>query len=353
MSWFSENYEKAALGGAGVLALGLIYLGWSKYASIEESFPNPLTDKGSNETAVKDADLVSKASQSIIRARVWDREDADGREVDLFTGIPLFISRSAPDKIIDFDDSAGPEVHSGIKNTWWTANHIDPGFADSPHRDPDEDGFTNIEEYKASTDPNAKKDHPPLVYKLLYVKDESIGWVIRPGFGQDGGFPFKYEDGKGQTNSTPAGEVISPDGMFFAKGPQTNRFKLVGSEVRKEVNKSTQVEKEVTMVLIQDLRPNKKNLKPYAFPSPLQDDARKLPYVQYDRTAVFTLEALGGNGKQFQVEENTPFALPPEAATKDYIITKMTPESMTVEYPGPDKTRKTIEIQKGRLTDAP
>lgn len=346
MSWFAENYEKAALGVAGVLALGLTWFGFSKYGAVEQDFAISLVGSGKNETAVKSAELIQKASQSLKLPRTWQREEFDSRDVDLFTGVPLFISKSSKDKAIDLrkDDP----VHAPIPNTWWTEHALDPGFANSPQLDPDADGFNNLEEFQGKTDPNNAKSYPALIAKLLYVKDESLAWVIRPGYGTGSGFPFKYEDSKGGSNATPAGESISENGMFFPKAPQMNRFKLLGSEIIKETNPRTKIETDVTMVIIEDQRANKKGTK-YRFPSPLQDDARKQPYVQYDRTAVFSLEALGMGGKQFLIEENTTFGIPADSPKKDYLLKKVTPDSVTVEYPAPDGSRRTVDILKGGL----
>jgi hypothetical protein len=117
-----------------------------------------------------------------------------------------------------------------------------------------------------------------------------------------------------------------------------------------EVNPRTKAEKEVTIVTIEDQRPNKDRRK-YEFPSPLQDDERKKPFVQHDRTAVFSLEALGLEGKEFRVEENTAFALPPDAPQKNYLLKTVTPDSVTVEYPDAAGGRATITINKGALPD--
>ncbi len=160
MSWFSKNYEKAALGGAVVVALGLGYLGWSKIGAVESDFPNPLSGAGKGDPAVAGADLIPKAEQSIKIDRTWTKGiDPDGeRPVDLFTGVPLVIKSSEPDKAIDPIEDA--PIHDPIPNTWWLDNRIDPGFADSPGRDPDGDGFSNLEEFQAKTDPNNPKSVP-------------------------------------------------------------------------------------------------------------------------------------------------------------------------------------------------
>ena len=122
---------------------------------------------------------------------------------------------------------------------------------------------------------------------------------------------------------------------------------LLGSEVRKELNKKINIEVEVTIVKIEDQRPNKKGTI-YELPSPLSED-RKNEHLKYDRTAIFSLEALGLNGKEFKVEENTAFALPPDSAKKDYLAKTVTPESVTIEYTNPAGEKKTVEISKGSL----
>jgi hypothetical protein len=348
MSWFSHNYEKAALGGAVVVALGLAYLGWAKLSGVDEEFGVGLKGSGNNNTAVAGAERIPRAVQSLKLDRTWKQARDGDRAVDLFTGIPLFIASSAPEKPLDlYKDEP---LHPPIPNLWWLENRLDPGYADSPDRDPDGDGFTNLEEFTAGTDPNNPKAHPPVIAKLMYLKDESIAWVIRPGFGSDGKFPFTYEDSKGRRNRITAAAMIGPDEEFFEKEPEAKRFKVVGSEPRKVMNPRTKSETDVTIVIIEDLRHNKKGLK-YEFPSPLADDERKNEYVQFDRTAVFSLEALGLGGREFQVEENTAFALPPDAAEKDYFLKSVTPDNVTVEYTDANGARATVQIAKGALPD--
>jgi hypothetical protein len=348
MSWFSKNYEKAALGGAAVIALGLCYLGWSKRSGVDEDFANDLKGSGNNNTAVASADLIPKAAQSMKLDRVWTQALYNERPVDLFTGIPLFIKSSEPEKPVDLLAPSATPVHPPIPNTWWIEHRLSPEFADSANRDPDGDGYSNKEEYLAKTDPNNAKSIPALIAKLMYVKDESLAWVLRPGPGDGGKFPFKYEDSKRQDNKVTAGEPVAPGGLFFPKGVMKDRFKLLGHAIRREISKSTKVEIEVTIVRIEDQRPNKKG-DVYEIPSPLQEE-RKNEHLQYDRTAVLSLEAIGLSGKEFKVEERTTFALPPNAPKKEYLLKKVTPASITVEYTDSEGKTKTLEITKGSLS---
>jgi hypothetical protein len=345
MSWLSNNYEKVALGAAVTLALGFAYLGWSKLKSVEENFATSLKGRGNNKTAIEGADLIPKARQSMALDRTWSQAVDGERPVDMFIGIPLFISANSPGKAIDLRKDS--PLHPPIPNSWWLENRLDPGFSNSPSQDPDADGFSNADEFSAKTDPNNKASTPPLIAKLMFLKDENLAWVLRPGYGSEGKFPFTYEDSKAGRNKIAAAEMIAPGSLFFAKPPMQDRFKLLGFETRKELNKKINVEMEVTIVRIEDQRPNKKG-KIYELPSPLPED-RKSDYVQYDRTAVLSLEALGMEGVEFKVEENTPFALPPENPNKDYILKQIAPSSITVEYPAADGSRKSIEIIKGNL----
>lgn len=345
MSWFSKNYEKAALGGAVAVALGLAYLGWSKFGAVDAAFDIDLKGRGNNNSAVTGAENIPMAIQSMKLDRTWKQALDGDRPVDLFTGIALFVKSSDPEKPVDLLKDAS--IHPPITNTWWIENRIDPGFADSPGRDPDSDGFSNLEEFQSKTDPNDSKSFPSLIAKLMYLKDESIGWVIRPGYGSGDKFPFTYEDTKGRRNRVPAAEMIAPGGLFFGTEPMKERFKLLGHEVRKELNKKINVEMDVTIVRIEDQRPNKQGVV-YEIPSPLSEDRRN-EHLKYDRTAVFSLEALGLAGKEMKIEENTAFALPPGAATKDYLLKTVTPDSVSVEYTDASGGRRSVEIRKGAM----
>ena len=346
MSWISENYEKTLVGGALAISLALGYVGLSGLQSVEQDFSDGPRGGGNNDTAVKGSGLIPKAEQSLHQKRDWSQaRDAQDRPVDLFTGIPLFIKSSAPDKPIDL--LKDPPVHPPIENTWWLEYRLDPGFDNAPSQDPDSDGYTNLEEHAAKTDPQNPHSHPPLIQKLVYVKDESLVWVIRPGLNQNGAFPFKYFDGKRAENNISAVDPVKEGELFFRKGVQAQRFKLLGHEVRKEFNRRMNMEMETTWVKVEDQYPHKKG-RIYEYPAPLGDD-RANDFRQFDRTAVFTLEAAGHQGKEFKVEENTRFALPPDAKEKSYLLKAVTPERVVIEFKDAAGSSGTVEINKGTM----
>lgn len=342
MSWLSKNYEKAALGGGAVVALALIAVGFLKVSKVDQDFATELKGSGNDNPAVNDADLVAKAAASLSNKRKWDQADDNGRPVDLFTGVPLFISKSDASKPVD--PYGGDPIHPPIPNQWWLQYRLDPGFGDSPLRDPDGDGFSNLEEFNAKTDPTNPSDFPSLINKLVYVNDESLNWILRPGFDTDGGFGFTYRDDKGGQNRIPAGGVVKPDELFFAEGVMKDRFKLLGSETRKINNPSLNMEQDFKFVRVEDQKPNK-DKKIYELKQNFRDQ-EIATYSQFDRTAVLKLDALDQGGIEFKVEENTTFGLPSGSEKKDYLLKSVTPEKIEVEYTGPDGAKKTVEIPK-------
>lgn len=347
MSWLETNYEKASLGGAAVVALGLAFMGWSKYGNVESDFANSLKHQGNNNAAVQDAELIPKAVSSLTSEHIWVPAIDKERPVDLFVGIPLFIPSAAPTTTID--PWRDEPIHPPIPNKWWLDHKLDPGNADSPARDPDADGYSNLEEYLAKTDPNDAASFPPLIAKLKYVRDESLTWAIRPSYGSEGKFPFNYVDSTGVQNKTGAADMVAPGGMFFSKGVMKDRFKFLGAETRQEMSPKTNSPVEITYVRIEDQKPNKKG-KVYEIPAPLSEE-RMNEHRQYDRTAVMSLQALGNDATEVKVEEFTTFSLPFGGAKKDYLLKSVEPESITVEYTDAAGEKKTVKISKGSTPD--
>lgn len=351
MSWMSENYEKAFLGGGAVVALALAFFGWRASSGVDNELQNPATGRGSNDTAVPGAELLPGVLNSMQGQHQWQQAVIDERPLDLFTGIALF-ARKDSDQPVDLwkDDP----VHPPIDNRWFLDNRIDIGFADSADRDPDRDGFSNREEFDAKTLPNDPKSHPALIAKLTYNDQEVKTWLLMYSMDvspTENQFKYRHQDSGDKEFRMGIEQMAKPGDilMFKDPGPGTDRWKLLGIEERKEMNERTKVMETRKFASIEDQKPNKKGDK---FEVPRKIPRANLPnFVRRDRTAVLELRAIGFLGKPFKVEERTSFALPPGTAEKNCFLKEVTDDSVVVEIDGEGGQKRNIVIPKGQFPD--
>ncbi|MGB6222559.1 Amuc_1099 family pilus-like system protein [Haloferula sp.] len=359
MSKAPKNIEKILLGVAVVAAGGLVYLGMSKSSAVGEEFSSNPSGTHGTETEIKGGMLVTETVSSRTGDRTLDvgtipsdKLEGGQREVNLFIGVPLFANRDDPNNPVDLVTS--PDVHPPIPNVWWLKYNVSPQFADSPQRDDDEDGFSNIEEFEANTNPGDSKSHPPLVAKLSYVKDESEPWRVEFGFESGGAWIPKLRTGAlpeepGPKNRVAFDKGLKPGELFFAEEPMKNRFKFIEIQERTEKNERIGIDQTLRYGIFEDQKPNKLGLR-YEVPNRLPN-AQRADFQQFDRTAVFDLQALGMGGQEFKVEERTKFALPPTAEEKTYLLKEVTPESIVVEWLDEEGKTQSVTIPKGGLPD--
>ncbi len=335
MSWLSENYEKAALGGAVVVALALGAVALNNKTGLSEAFTLG-SHKKNKETGVPGLSDMQGVKKSLETQHSISQADVDGRKVDLFTGVSLFAKKDAPDSPVDLLKSE--PVHQGIPNTWWLKYGIDPGFSDSPDRDPDKDGFTNREEYIAKTDPTDFKDLPDPVVKLKVNSVKTTQVHIKPTDFGNGNSLFKLESKSGARVNRMAPNPVKPGQVIQFLGPlMQKRFKYAAVEKEKLPSGITE-----SIWVIEDLKPNKAGKK-YRFDK--RGNMPGAPNRQFgimDSTVELSLQALGQGGNPFKLEENTRFSLPFDAKAKDkpYLLKKVDRDNLRVEVEYTDKAGK-------------
>jgi hypothetical protein len=269
--------------------------------------------------------------------------DSGQREVDLFIGVPLFAERDNPNE--PNDPLQSPDVHPPIPNEWWLKYDISPAYADSPQRDADEDGFSNLEEFTAKTLPNDPESHPELAEKLAYVGDETVTWFLEFGFQAGGKWIPKFQiQPNGAKNKVPFANGLNPGDVFFVEEPFKGRFKFLKIEERQVFNERLNINETKHYGIYEDLKENKKGTT-YEVPNRIPN-AVKPQFHNFDRTAVLDLRALGMDGKEFKVEENTRFALPPDGEDKKYLLKTVTPDQIEIEWEVDGQTQSRV-IPKG------
>ncbi len=92
---FAKNYERAALGGAVAVALGLTYMGWLQVRECGRATSPPPEGKRhwpTPQSAI--SGLIAKAKASMNIDRSWAQATtAEGRPIDLFTDPPVRFRR--------------------------------------------------------------------------------------------------------------------------------------------------------------------------------------------------------------------------------------------------------------------
>ena len=114
----------------------------------------------------------------------------------------------------------------GLPDEWEVRNSLNPGDAGDANADADGDGFTNLEEFLAKTDPANKNDHPPYIDSLsveLPLKETKMSFVFRRATKIPTGWRCEFFDParkddygrRGMTLTATIGqEIMSSDGKY-------------------------------------------------------------------------------------------------------------------------------------------
>jgi hypothetical protein len=159
--WLKENYEKAILVVATVIALALA--GWLIFSSLKfgSNFDQASVPESGQmpETGLA---KVEKASKALSESVKWEG-------ANLFVSAPV-IEKWNPSKgeqeliPVEGDES----VHEPLTNDWINKYDLDITATDLKGQDPDGDNFTNLEEFVAvpKTDPTSADSHPAFITKV-------------------------------------------------------------------------------------------------------------------------------------------------------------------------------------------
>lgn len=297
MTTKKKQDEKTLMGLCLVVAIALIVLGVLSVLKLQEKF-NP-ANSSKNELPSMEGLEKAKKSKNLLEAKpAWSSSKISGRDLGLMTSIPVF-KVPGEDELVDLYAETGSKVHPPIDNRWWLKYEIDPGYKDSPARDADGDGFSNLEEFQAKTDPSNAKSYPELIDKLKVVKTEAKPFRIT----------FTSEVGEGKNQFKYVSQAYGSRGLrskyraagddIFSEGEAENRFTLI-KVVEKEIVKGSS-KRNVKHAVILD------KSKGSEFEIAKQD---KRGFLGKDYSITFSLKAAGVDSQSFLVKENEKFDLP-------------------------------------------
>lgn len=174
MPYLKKFYDRYLLAAIGLMAaVSLVVISLASSASRQDAAP-PLPAKGGVPFTLDQATETLRSD----RAALADRRD--WRESE--NGASPFISRVyllKEGRLVDILESDN-DLFPGIPNTWIVEHNLDYLDPSLPQRDPDDDGFTNAEEFTAKTNPRDAASRPEVWTKLRLVnfKNEQLQTIF-------------------------------------------------------------------------------------------------------------------------------------------------------------------------------
>ena len=231
MDWIKKNYERVLL---GVAALGLIACaGWLAFDAngFSARFAERNTSKKPDNTiAPPNVQSVDSASQTASNPGLWS-----AHEGSLFVSRPYVLKDG---KLFD-PVEGGEDLHEPIKNAWLMKYNLDYSAPDIKDQDPDNDRFSNLDEFLAQTDPTSDKSVPPYYLKLRLTKFDPVPFRLK--FSGDSGdgetFILNARDAKARTQFLKLGDMIAG-----------TKYKVLGYEKKSENRNDMEVDASVLTI---------------------------------------------------------------------------------------------------------
>ncbi|HEY5894302.1 MAG TPA: Amuc_1099 family pilus-like system protein [Chthoniobacterales bacterium] len=165
MEFFKAKYDRVILLAAAALLLAssaFLFFEVQHFKDAFSQFLQPFSP--SAKIKPLPLDPIKAAQTALEQAPKWGHYNGS-----------LFVSKKyvlKPNDTIQLFDAGGEPYHPPVPNIWFFENHLDGEIlqADVLDQDPDNDKFTNFEEWKGKTDPQDPKKHPPYTDKLRLKK---------------------------------------------------------------------------------------------------------------------------------------------------------------------------------------
>ena len=244
MDWLKKNYDISLLALVTISLLasaGLVFV-QSPVAPVTIGAATPASN--SKETIPPpDFDAITKAQAFVASPKLWNEKSADGRERGaLFVSRPYLLKDG---KLIDPIEGQ-EQLHAPITNAWLIKYSLNYAEINIKEQDPDNDGFTNLEEFEAQTDPTDPASAPPAIYKLKLVKYEAKPFrLLFQGDPSGDGVEFQINakelKGSAKTQFKRIGERI-----------ENAPYKILKYEKKEVVNERTKVMDDVSELVVQN-----------------------------------------------------------------------------------------------------
>ena len=248
-----SNYERVILALAAIVAIGLsawlIYLSLGFSATVESSNPKKGADVG---TAPMEG-VEHAINRAISDPPLWVAPIRNNKPVPLNKSVLLVLK---DDQIYDLAVET-PQLRPGMSNEYLRQYELEFHSPNVGDLDPDNDGFSNLEEYNAkpkSTNPKDAQSHPPVTDKLFLVQRISNDYRITLRSASSPHQIATPDDKKRNWFVDPAAMDANgqPDQKARSFGKDGTRFRATKFE-RKVIPDPTVGERDVSELTVDDI----------------------------------------------------------------------------------------------------
>lgn len=244
MEWFKKQYDVAVLLIVALISTGIAAYGIYQIFSFSELF-NERNSPKARDNNLRQAELSSlnQALESLDIKPKWSS----------YEGL-LFVSRIyilKDNQIIDPIEGDTP-LHPPVPNDWILKYNLDYSRSDLLETDPDNDGFTVLEEFLAGTNPIDPNSVPPRWTKLRVRDYTVIPFLLKFSGTMDEGNTFsinyidertKQPDPKRPTQMVSIGEQIEISGQ---------KYTVIEYHPKKITDNVTGLEKDESELVVQN-----------------------------------------------------------------------------------------------------
>ncbi|HEX8679656.1 MAG TPA: Amuc_1099 family pilus-like system protein [Chthoniobacterales bacterium] len=301
MDWARENFDRLALGlGAAVLILCSFSI-WRSAANFGENFA-ALQPAGPPKAAAPTAKAleVEAAAKKLAEPPQWTFSGRSG----LFVPEKHFIGPNGLPATLQTT-----EVHPPVPNEWFDQFGLPIADADVLTQDADNDGFNNLEEWQARTNPTDRNSHAPYLSKL---RMRSVS--TEP-------FPLVFSSWTGDTfavNFVNTRAPIDAEGRANIDRSQPTQFVKIGDPIRGTrirvvgFEEKTAPDRFGTEVDVSELR--LQNIEGGEQVTLIKERAATSP----ESVAAFVYT--WGERREFQVKKEQEFSLPPQTEIRYKLV---------------------------------
>ena len=287
MDWLRKNFDKAILIVTALVLLVCSGLIIGSAMAFRDQFAETNSPKPPD-SAIKQLPMDALA---VASARLQSPQNWIGHEGSLLVSRPYVLVDGA---LIDPLEGS-KNLHEPIKNSWLIRYDLPYWESNIKEQDPDEDRFSNLEEYLAGTDPRDQNSIPAFYTKLRLLRFISRPFrLIFTGTPDDGQtFTINTRDRGGRTRFVQVGEMIEGTPYkVISYQERTERKNEIDVDASTLTIENTQTGQQIVLVA------NREANDPTSFGEFL--------YL-YDNS-------------RFTVKKDDEFALPPETESKYKLI---------------------------------